>query len=294
MLTNHINRTFGFHFKEKRSSSFANITSVGWEKQTSQAYYLDGIQRKESKRAAFQYTLSGRGEMIHEGKKYTLKAGQAFYIHFPSDHTYYLPENSDSWEFIYLTLQGDELLHYHQEILKSFGPVLTLHSDSMPIQKLISIWKLASENLIQDSYFASSLAYQFAMELNRYVHSLGSSSSDWPAAVVKATVLVQEQYDRDLSIDDLVRVSQLSRYHFTRLFKRTMHMTPVQYMTKVRMERAMVLLSSSTASIKEIASQCGYSEPNYFHKVFRKTVGMSAGEFRKQDQYRPVDVMIMD
>ncbi|NGP44268.1 AraC family transcriptional regulator [Bacillaceae bacterium SIJ1] len=294
MLNSPLKRSFGFHFKETRANAFANITNIGWETQQSTSYYWDGEKRAEVKNVAFQYTLSGRGEILYNDKVYSLDAGQAFFVEFPSPHAYYLPEDSPAWEFLYITLQGEEAMFYQKQILEAEGPVLTLHPEHSPIQLLFSMWQMASENHIKDSFRASSLAYQFVTELYRHVLTLEKNATDWPLSIVQTTSFIHKHFAQDIALDDLVKVSQLSRYHFTRRFKQTTGMSPMQYVTKIRIEKAMALLSSTSLQTHSIAKKCGYPEANYFNKVFKKIVGTSPSLFRRQHRNRPIDVMFLE
>lgn len=97
-----------------------------------------------------------------------------------------------------------------------------------------------------------------------------------------------------IGLDDLVAASGLSKYHFTRLFQKTTNLTPIQYLTKIRIEHAIELLRMTNYSIDEIAQLVGYSNGNYFIKVFHKRIGMSPGQFRESKNMIPVDHIITD
>ncbi|MEC0304165.1 helix-turn-helix domain-containing protein, partial [Terribacillus saccharophilus] len=68
----------------------------------------------------------------------------------------------------------------------------------------------------------------------------------------------------------------------------------IQYLTKIRVKKAADLLLATKKSVNEIALQVGYSNANYFNKVFRKAVGMSAGKFRKSKDPSKIDHLIID
>ena len=61
------------------------------------------------------------------------------------------------------------------------------------------------------------------------------------------------------------------------------------YLRKIRLERALELIENSDKSISEIASDCGFSSPNYFKDVFRRTYGVSPREYRHRlaEEYAP-------
>lgn len=70
-----------------------------------------------------------------------------------------------------------------------------------------------------------------------------------------------------------------SRYH--EVFRRTMGCTPAGYITRLRMAKARQLLLDPDLPIGDVAEACGYSDPLYFSRVFRKECGVSPTEFRR-------------
>lgn len=83
-----------------------------------------------------------------------------------------------------------------------------------------------------------------------------------------------------LGVEDMARVARLSRFHFSRKFKLARGISPGQYLTGLRLERALRLLSAGVFSVKEVSAQCGYTDPNYFCKAFRQGLGVSPGRLR--------------
>ena len=271
----------------------AFIRLVG-NKSTSTQYDWNGLTRSEIGRCVFQYTLSGQGMIEVNGEMYPLFSGQAFLVQIPSEHRYFFPAESNHWEFIHITLYGNEVLKAFQYINNKMGHVATFHPDSEPIKLLLSIFQEAANKKITDSYQASALGYSFMMELYRFAQNIGAPTEKWPEQISKAVLFAQKQYQQPIGLDDMVEASNLSKYHFTRLFHKTTNMTPLKYLTKIRMDKAIELLRLTNLPIEEIAHQVGYSNGNYFSKVFHKRVGMSPGQFRQSKHTVPVHHMIID
>ena len=66
--------------------------------------------------------------------------------------------------------------------------------------------------------------------------------------------------------------------------KQLLGVTPADFLKEARMKRAQQLLASTMRGVNEIAYGCGFSDPKYFSKCFKSTVGMSPSEYRTMAQ----------
>jgi AraC-like DNA-binding protein len=73
----------------------------------------------------------------------------------------------------------------------------------------------------------------------------------------------------------------LSKDHFIRLFKKETGVTPTQYITNKKMEKAQLLLATENISIYDITVKLSYTDVAYFDRVFRNTIGMSPLAYRQ-------------
>jgi AraC family transcriptional regulator len=81
---------------------------------------------------------------------------------------------------------------------------------------------------------------------------------------------IRAHLSQDLSIVDLAHVAGMSPYYFLRMFKKSMHVTPRQYIIQIRIDRAKELLRSRELSIADIALECGFTSQSHFTNVFRQ------------------------
>lgn len=86
--------------------------------------------------------------------------------------------------------------------------------------------------------------------------------------------------DEDLSIATLADKACLSTGHFTRRFKALTKLSPIEYINKQRIEKAQLLLNTTSESSIAIADKCGYKSDAYFCKIFKKYIGQAPGEYR--------------
>ena len=97
---------------------------------------------------------------------------------------------------------------------------------------------------------------------------------------------INRNYRRQLEVDELVRMSKMSRRNFFRRFKDATGRGPGEYARLVRVGRAAELLLGSSLSIAEVAADCGFSDSNYFCRAFREAMGTSPGQFRQAAKAR--------
>ena len=99
--------------------------------------------------------------------------------------------------------------------------------------------------------------------------------------IEKARSYINENFRRDISLDDVSREVDISPYYFSKLFKQETGKNFIEYLTEIRLRSARELLQNSQYSIKEICAQSGYSDPNYFSRIFKKYEGVTPSEFRE-------------
>jgi AraC family transcriptional regulator of arabinose operon len=91
---------------------------------------------------------------------------------------------------------------------------------------------------------------------------------------------MQNEYNKKWTLDKMAAACGLSKYRLAHKFKEYMGIAPVQYITKIRMDKSKRLLSESTMPVREIAGVLGYDNALYFSRLFRKHEGMSPTEYR--------------
>ena len=293
--------TFGFKFKAPtEAEKIATIFAIGTEKRTigdEELYHWDCHQRPDTETFIFQYTLSGLGEIKLNGKIHELKEGQAFVVAVPSDCEYYLPvEKSDEWHFIFITLEGIEAKKCWEYMNKKHGYIFDVALDSLLIQRLITTYVRVREKQILDPYRASNKAYEFITYCYRHFETDDASevlevSDDITAAIS----FIEENYHENLNIEDICDHVGLSKSHLNKKFKKYVELPPIAYLNNYRIEKSIHLLEHTKKNIKEISSELGFVDPNYFTKVFKKTTGITPVLFRKnKSNVKVFDYLITD
>ncbi|MES2703668.1 MAG: AraC family transcriptional regulator [Bacteroidota bacterium] len=92
---------------------------------------------------------------------------------------------------------------------------------------------------------------------------------------------IHSNHTEPLSLETICRETGMSKFHFLRVFKLFYGITPYQYLTKVRMEKAVGLLKTTKVSIGDISAGLGFEYPNSFIKAFTKTYGAAPLQYRR-------------
>lgn len=100
--------------------------------------------------------------------------------------------------------------------------------------------------------------------------------------VEKARAYMQENYMREISLDDVSKEVNISPYYFSKIFKEESGENFSEYLANIRMNRAKELLDDPELSIKEVGVMSGYSDPNYFSRIFKKHTGITPREYRER------------
>jgi AraC family transcriptional regulator len=102
-----------------------------------------------------------------------------------------------------------------------------------------------------------------------------------PWQVKRAAAYIEVNINLNIRVADLAGIVHLSVSHFSRAFKRSFGENPHAYITRQRMRRAQVIMQSSREPLARIALDCGMSDQAHFTRVFRKTVGINPGIWRR-------------
>ena len=93
--------------------------------------------------------------------------------------------------------------------------------------------------------------------------------------------MINRDYSSDLSLEDYAKISQMSKFHFLRVFKEIVGVSPIEYRNNIRLEHAKELLEDISLPIGEIGAMVGYSSASYFCDAFRKNLGVSPKQYRE-------------
>lgn len=158
---------------------------------------------------------------------------------------------------------GDPLvMHLHQllELWQKETDISRVHANSLLLEVLITL-------LEREEIKKASLIDQHAHTDQRRIEA--------------AIILMQEKLAEELSVEELARTSGLSASHFSHLFHKWTGHTPIEHLTKMRIQKSKELLDNFHLTIKEVANRCGFKAASYYTRIFARSTGLSPSQYRE-------------
>ena len=259
-----------------------HFLNCGHASATSSSYRWNGLNRGngESPLAIWQYTISGCGAIKFDGETHLLKPGMAFLVTVPDDHIYYLPENSERWEFLYLTGTGKALIDLTCSIQKKFGKILHHTPNSQVVRKTLETIQRYKGKPLPDICTTSAMAYEFWMMI---LHELSTGNIEKNTVSLMERVvdyLQKNLHKTPCDVTELAAAVGYSRAHFTRKFSEECGISPGKFLLDWRLRIAAQMLATDYSQIKSIAWQSGFTDVSHFCRVFKQKYGLSPKNFR--------------
>lgn len=174
-----------------------------------------------------------------------------------------------------------------RQIYKLFSELLFL-CDRVLRKYEISLEQVFSENITSIDYIAckgslSQLENWFSDIVINIMHSISDrKSSNMGKIIDEIKDYIDTHYFEDLSLNDMSQNFFINKSYLSELFKKRIGQTFLGYLTSVRMNKAVELLSANTTyKVYEIARLVGYEDGKYFSKLFRNFKGITPDEFKR-------------
>ncbi len=183
----------------------------------------------------------------------------------------------EPWEARWFTLDGPLVC----EMMNGFGYVhnAVYPAPRAPVDVFGRLEEALHDTTPQAEARASAIAYEL---LGITVSRAPADRHDLPRLVARALSLIEQQWaDPALNVESLAQRLSVSRSRLSRMFSTEIGIGPGEHLTNARLRHAIALLSNTEKSVRDIARLCGYTDPNYFIRLFRKRQGLAPNRWRE-------------
>lgn len=234
----------------------------------------------------FLYCIWGKGFVKIKERELTVQANQ--YIVLPKDTPLsYGAAEDDPWSIYWVKFDGEKGKIFARAMSEPTTAHLSIHSRIEQRIELfenlyavlcgeLSLEKLNYANIAFAHFIASFLfidLFRTADEQPRHIEGM----------VNRATLFMQENLEQQLTLKQMARYAGYSESYFYRQFVRQTSLSPINYFIHLKINKAAVYLLKTTMTISQIAAKLGFGSADYFSRTFKRIVGISASDFRKQD-----------
>ncbi|KRQ86365.1 Transcriptional regulatory protein YehT [Caloramator mitchellensis] len=261
------------------------VTNTKYKIGIGRVYELENFN-KSSNEAYIAATINNGKNIVYFDEIYIKDAGDDFPLHLETAFS-----NS------ILTGNFEEARKIFNEIFIKYSFIYSEDVDKIKT-KLIELafnmdkmlpYKLEDRNNFKQMFILSIIKTQNTLELrNQFIQYINEISTEIQNQkkehvddiIAKVLEFINKNYNQDISLYDAARSVNLSYHYLSKIFKDEIGKGFVDYLTELRIEKSIQLLSNQKISIKEICQNIGYNDPNYYCKIFKKVTGMTPSEFR--------------
>ena len=239
------------------------------------------------------FVTRGHGRHILPGNDREISAGDVFLIHGKTRHAYADLHDLALYNIMFdlkefnhplFALQGKSLL---PSLFLLKVPEGGIHLSGEMFQTVLGLIRRIEEEQHSGSEDSSAmiaaLFMQLVLHLGRYAKSVGITQKNPQFSRVDELVdEITENSARKWTRAEMAKYAGMSLSTLTRHFRERTGVAPLEYLIRVRLKKASILLQNPELGIAEIADMTGFSDSNYFCRLFRKNFGVSPGKYRQE------------
>ena len=228
------------------------------------------------------YVANGKTHFWFDDREEIVSAGHMV-LYKPEEiqkYVYYLEDNPEVFWIHFTGSDVKNILAYHGISLDEH----VFYCGVLPDYKALFRKIIQELQLCRYGYedYIASLFNDILLLVDRQQHEQKKTTGNVQEQIERAAAYFNENYNTKISIDDYAESLHISTNWFIHNFKQYAGMSPAQYILSLRMVNAQSLLERTTYNIKEISDIVGYENPLYFSRVFKKEIGKSPAQYRKE------------
>lgn len=236
------------------------------------------IKRNPSPCFIVEYIVSGVGYIEINGAKHKISANDVYIVH-PGDFAEYYADHKEPYKKYWINFRSS----FFFDFLKSYGlNDRVIHGIDIS-HYFDEIFELENQYHKNDGLFLPISKILFSMMIDIAMHKKSQLQNKELTIAAQIKNYLQYGFNEDITMETLEKRFYRSKSQITKLFKAAYNTTPYSYLLDIRIQLAKDILKTTKKPINEIAEYLRFSSEYHFSGSFKKKVGMSPREYRKQN-----------
>ena len=231
----------------------------------------------------FVYTSAGSCNLLYDNVAYTLKPNSIAFLDFCKPCSIH-KNTTDIWDHSFLIISGSLCPFYYNFFYEQKQAVTLLSPHAGTPNRLRTLHTLAQSPFLGDSdlIVPHKLITDILTTLAIEQHNNPYAHRAVPQHISTVLSYIHKHYTEALSLELLARQAHVSKYALSHDFTHYIGTSVMDYVCAQRIEQGKHLLSTSEASVFDISYQLGFSSDAHFVSTFKKRMGITPLQYRKQ------------
>ena len=266
-----------FYFADKpilHSGIYNKVNRAGIMINTSADFH---ITRNSSYRySVIHCAFRGRGYVSVRGKRHTVEAGSCFLLTAQEPHEYWV-DPDDPWELAWIEFSGGMSAQLSRYILDRGGPVFSGGVFSRLLEQCTAI--RSRDDMYEPK--VSAIIYDMLMSLCAEVDANATPDSALPEVLT----YISDHLGSQLTLERVSGVFGYNPSYFSAMFSKGVGVGFSKYVQLQRVNRACILLVTTTWPLESVARELGYYDASHFIRAFKQAEGVTPSAYRRENSY---------
>ena len=247
----------------------------------------DGTMTYHHTHDFFELFLIEEGEVCHliNGRQSVMKKGDLYFVR-PEDEHCFQKGNCKKAQFVNMAFsdgifqKAEAIADLYFDTRKSGNSVETHLPSRMELAIQSKMAFLARDKTSLSLLERKDLVISIILDCLLVLHSRQEYEESVPEWLEQACLRMRQDKNYLDGLERFIEIAGKTQEHLTRCMQKYYHVTPTEYINRIRLEQTTILLETTDESILDIMLECGFNNVSHFNQLFKKNYGMTPSRYR--------------